>query len=151
MIKVGLNIGNSKISCAVLEIKDKANIKLLSCESYPSKILKKNIITNFDELLIEIKSLINESEKQSQTKINSINLNILSADSISKYYDSEIDNLNNQITELDIKKVINNSDYFSVNDDYFEIFNNIYGYILDNNLLFSSPIGNYANNLKILF
>ena len=151
MIKVGLNIGNSKISCAVLEIKDEKNIKLLSCESYPSKILKKNIITNFDELLIEIKSLINESEKKSQTKINSINLNILSSDNISKYYDSEIDNLNNQITELDIKKAINNSDYFSVNDDYFEIFNNIYGYILDNNLLFSSPIGNYANNLKILF
>ena len=151
MIKVGLNIGNSKISCAVLEIKDNKNIKLLSCESYPSKIIKKNIITNFDELLIEVKSLINESEKKSQTKINSINLNISTADSISKYYDSEIGNLNHQITELDIKKAINNSDYFNVNEDYFEIFNNIYGYILDNNLLFSSPVGNYANNLKILF
>ena len=63
MIKVGLNIGNSKISCAVIEIKDN-KIKLLSCESYPSKILKKNIITNFDELLNEVKSLINESEKK---------------------------------------------------------------------------------------
>ena len=151
MIKVGLNIGNSKISCAVLEIKDNKNIKLLSCESYPSKIIKKNIITNFDELLIEIKSLINESEKKSQTKINSINLNISTADSISKYYDSEIGNLNHQITELDIKKAINNSDYFSPNDDFFEIFNNIYGYILDNSLLFNPPVGNYANYLKILF
>ena len=90
MIKVGLNIGNSKISCAVVEIKDSQNIKLLSCESYPSKILKKNIITNFDELLIDIKSLIKESEKKSQTKINSINLNIPMVDSISKYYESEI-------------------------------------------------------------
>ena len=151
MIKVGLNIGNSKISCAVLEIKDNKNIKLLSCESYPSKIIKKNIITNFDELLIEIKSLINESEKKSQTKINSINLNISTSDSISKYYDSEIGNLNHQITELDIKKAINNSEYFAVSEDYFEIFNNIYGYILDNNLLFNSPVGNYANYLKILF
>jgi len=151
MIKVGLNIGNSKISCAVVEIKDNKNIKLLSCESYPSKILKKNIITNFEELLSEIKSLINESEKKSQTKINSINLNIPTVDSISKYYDSEIDHINNEITELDIKKAINNSDYFAVNEDYFEIFNNIYGYILDNNLLFNSPVGNYANCLKILF
>ena len=151
MIKVGLNIGNSKISCAVIEIKDNNNIKLLSCESYPSKILKKNIITNFDELISEIRSLINESEKKSHTKINSINLNIPTVESISKYYDSEINNINSEITELDIKKAINNSDYFAVKEDYFEIFNNIYGYILDNNLLFNSPVGNYANYLKILF
>ena len=151
MIKVGLNIGNSKISCAVIEIKDNNNIKLLSCESYPSKILKKNIITNFDELLSEVRSLINESEKKSHTKINSINLNIPTVESISKYYDSEINNINSEITELDIKKAINNSDYFAVKEDYFEILNNIYGYILDNNLLFNSPVGNYANYLKILF
>ena len=151
MIKVGLNIGNSKISCAVIEIKDNNNIKLLACESYPSKILKKNIITNFDELLSEVRSLINESEKKSHTKINSINLNIPTVESISKYYDSEINNINSEITELDIKKAINNSDYFAVKEDYFEILNNIYGYILDNNLLFNSPVGNYANYLKILF
>ena len=45
---------------------------------------------------------------------------------ISKYFDSEINNLDHQITELDIKKAINNSDYFTVEEDYFEIFNNIY-------------------------
>ena len=129
MIKVGLNIGNSKISCAVIEIKDNNNIKLLS----------------------EVRSLINESEKKSHTKINSINLNIPTVESISKYYDSEINNINSEITELDIKKAINSSDYFAVKEDYFEILNNIYGYILDNNLLFNSPVGNYANYLKILF
>ena len=47
MIKVGLNIGNSKISCAVIEIKDNNNIKLLSCESYPSKIIKKILLLIF--------------------------------------------------------------------------------------------------------
>ncbi|MBD1147948.1 cell division protein FtsA [Pelagibacterales bacterium SAG-MED31] len=151
MIKVGLNIGNSNISCAVVEIKDNKDTKLLSCESYPSKILKKNIITNFEELLTDVKSLIYESEKKSQTKINSINLNIPVIDSISKYYDSEIENLDHQITELDVKKAINNSDYFIADENYYEIFNNIYGYVLDNNLISNSPIGNYAYNLKLLF
>ncbi len=151
MIKVGLNIGNSKISCAVLEIIENKKCKLLSCESYPSKILKKNLITNFDELLNEIRSLINESEKKSQTKINSINLNIPTFESISKYYDSEIEILNNEISELDIKKAINKSDYFSINEDYYELYNNIYGYILDNNFLSNSPIGSYGQYLKILF
>ena len=151
MIKVGLNIGNSKISCAVSEIKENKKIKLLSCKSYPSNILKKNIITNFHELSNEINFLISESEKSSQTKINSINLNLPTIDSISKYYESEIDNLEQKITELDIKKLINNSGYFKIDDDYFQIFNNINGYVLDNNLLFDSPVGNYASKLKILF
>ena len=48
MIKVGLNIGNSKISCVVGEIKENKIIKLLSCKSYSTNILKKNIITNFE-------------------------------------------------------------------------------------------------------
>ena len=41
MIKVGFNIGSSKISCAVSEIIDNNAIKLLSFNSIPSNILKK--------------------------------------------------------------------------------------------------------------
>jgi len=151
MIKVGLNIGNSKISCAVSEIIENKKIKLLSFQSFQSNILKKNIITNFKELSNDIKFLISESEKKSQTKINLVNLNIPITDSLSKNYDSEINNLNQQITELDIKKVINNSEYFNIDDNYYQIFNNINCYLLDDNLLFNSPVGNYANRLKILF
>ena len=151
MIKVGLNIGNSTISCAVVEIKENKKIKLLSCESYPSNVLKKNIVTNFEDLSNDIKILITESEKKSQKKINSINLNIPTVDSISRYYESEINNLEQEITELDIKKVINKSEYFNIDDNYYQIYNNINGYVLDNNLLFNSPLGNYGNRLKILF
>ena len=151
MIKVGLNIGNSKISCAVSEIIKNKQIKLLSFQSFQSNNLKKNIITNFQELSSDIKSLISESEKTSQTKINSVNLNTPTIDSVSKYYESKIDDLEQQITELDIKKIINNSEYFNVDDDYFQIFNNINGYVLDDNLLFNNPVGNYAKKLKLLF
>ena len=151
MIKVGLNIGNSKISCAVSEIKNDKKIKLLSYQNFASDILKKNIITNFDNLTSEIKILLSEAEKNSQTKINSVNLNIPMNDSISKYYDAEIENFEKEINDLDIKKIINKSEYFNKDDDYFQIFNKINGYVLDDNILFDSPIGNYANNLKILF
>ena len=151
MIKVGLNIGHSKISCIVTEIQKSGNTKILSAESYQSNILKKNIISNFEKLSNEIKNLIKESEKFSQTKINSINLNIHTIDSISKHYESEISILDKQISELDITKAINNSEYFNIEDDYYEIFNDINGFILDNNLLFETPIGNYANKLKLLF
>ena len=151
MIKVGINIGNSKISCAVSEIEKNNKIKLLSFQSFQTNIIKKNIITNFEELSKDIKSLISESEKKSQTKINSINLNIPMIDSISRYYESEIKNLEQQITDLDIKKIINKSEYFNVDDDYYQIFNKINGYVLDGNLIHDTPVGNYANKLKVLF
>ncbi len=151
MIKVGLNIGNSKISCAVSEIIENKKIRLLSLQTFQSNILKKNIINDFEELSNDIKSLITESEKKSQTKINSVNLNIPTTDSLSKYYNSEINNLENQISELDIKKIINNSEYFNIDDNYYQIFNNINAYVLDDNFLYNSPVGNYANKLKILF
>jgi cell division protein FtsA len=151
MIKVGLNIGNSKISCAVSEIEKYKKIKLLSFQSFQTNIIKKNIITNFEELSNDIKFLISESEKKSQTKINSINLNIPMIDSVSRYYDSEIENLDQQITDLDIKKVINKSEYFNVDDDYYQIFNKINGYFLDGNRIHNTPVGNYANKLKVLF
>ena len=151
MIKVGLNIGNSKISCAVSEIKKNNKTRLLSFQSFQTNILKKNIITNFEELSHDIKSLISKSEKNSQTKINSINLNIPMIDSVSRYYDSEIRNLDQQIIDLDIKKIINKSEYFNIDDDYYQIFNKINGYVLDGNLIHNTPIGNYANTLKVLF
>ena len=43
--------------------------------------------------LSDIKILIKESEKKSQTKINSINFNLPTIESISRYYESQISNL----------------------------------------------------------
>ncbi|MDC0217162.1 cell division protein FtsA, partial [Pelagibacteraceae bacterium] len=137
--------------CAVSVIEKNKKIKLLSFQSFQTNIIKKNIITNFEELSNDIKFLISESEKKSQTKINSINLNIPMIDSVSRYYDSEIENIDQQITDLDIKKVINKSEYFNADDNYYQIFNKINGYLLDGNLIHNTPVGNYANKLKVLF
>jgi len=113
MIKAGLEIGNSKISCVVAEYKNTENIKILSISSAPNNNTKKNIILNFQNLYDQIKNLILEAEKQSQTKLNSINLNLSLLNSSSYYYDSEIEIKNEKISELHLKKIINQSDYFN--------------------------------------
>ena len=41
MIKVGLNLGNSKLSCIVTDYKNSDNINILSVLSYPSELIKK--------------------------------------------------------------------------------------------------------------
>ena len=151
MIKAGLNIGNSKISCIVCDYKNFNNIKVLSLISIPSKEIKKNIILNFSNLLEEIKKLIIDSEKNSQTKLHSININIPAIESISEFYNSEIIIADEKISDLHLKKIINQSNYFNKNENYFEAVNTIIGYKLDNKLIYSDPIGNYANKIKIFF
>jgi len=151
MIKAGLDIGNSKISCVIADYKNTENINILSLASVPNNNIKKNIILNFENLHDQIKSLFIEAEKQSQTKLNSINLNLSLLNSSSHYYDSQIELKNERISELHLKKIINQSEYFSNISEKFEIFNNITSYDIDNTQYFNAPIGNYSDNLKINF
>jgi len=151
MIKAGLDIGNSKISCVIADYKNTENVNILSIASVPNNNIKKNIILNFENLHNQIKSLVTEAEKQSQTKLNSINLNLSLVNSNSHYYDSEIKLKNERISELHLKKIINQSEYFNNLSEKFEIFNNITSYDIDNNQYFNAPIGNYSDNIKINF
>ena len=151
MIKAGLDIGNSKISFIIADYKNTENINILSIVSIPNNNIKKNIILNFENLHDQIKSLISEAEKQSQTKLNSINLNLSLLHSDSYYYDSAIELKNERISELHLKKIVNQSQYFNNINEKFEIFNNITSYDIDDTLYFNAPIGNYSDNIKINF
>ena len=149
MIKAGLDVGNNKISCVVADYKGSENTKILSIKSTPSTNLKKNVIVNYDSLLNQIKTLITETEKESQTKINSLNINISLINSISHYYDSDLQINNDKITDLHIKKIINQSEYFNHDINYYELLNNIVSYEIDKRQYYLAPIGNYSDNLKI--
>ena len=151
MIKAGLDIGNSKISCIVADYKSRENINVLSITSIPTSNIKKNIILNYENLLKQIETVITESEKQSQTKLNSLNFNFSLLNSKSNYYNSQIKISNEKISELHLKKIINNSEFFNSTIDEYELFNNIISYNIDNHQYFSSPIGNYCDNIKINF
>ena len=151
MIKAGLDIGNSKISCVIADYKSNENINILSIASIPNNNIKKNIILNFENLHDQIKSLIIEAEKQSQTKLNSINLNLSLLNSSSHYYDSGIKLKNEKISELHLKKIINKSEYFNNSNEKYELYNNIISYDIDNSLYFKAPIGNYSDNIKVNF
>ena len=151
MIKAGLDIGNSKISCVIADYKNTDKINILSIASVPNNNIKKNIILNFENLHDQIKSLVIDAEKQSQTKLNSINLNLSLLNSNSHYYNSAIELKNEKISELHLKKIINQSEYFNNHREQFEIFNNITSYDINNNQYFNAPIGNYSDNIKINF
>lgn len=149
MIKVGIDIGNSKITCIVCDVKIDSSKKVLSFISKPTKSLKKSTIINTQIIKKEIKEIINEAEKESQTAIKSIILNIPAVDSLSVFSSSEIKILNEKISDLHLKKAINESNLMDSLDGYEIIQKLITGYKLDNKILTSDPLGNYGNSLSL--
>ena len=151
MIKVGLDIGNSKISIVVCEIKNNESIKVLSFKNYPTNNVRKSVIINPVSIKGEIKKIIKEAEKESQTEIQSINLNIPAIDSISIYDNSTIDLSGDKIIDLHINKAINQSNILDSIDNYQTIHQSINSYSVDNKYFPQKPIGTFGDKLEVGF
>ena len=151
MIKVGVDIGNSKISCVVSDLKKNTLPKILSFINYPTSNINKNIFTNFQLIKDEVNQVITLAAKDSQTEIKSINLNIPLTDSMSFFYNSKIEIENELIMELHLKKAINQSDFFDHLINYEILMNYIASYEVDKKMLFGNPIGNFAKVINLNF
>ncbi len=151
MIKVGLDIGNSKISIIVCEIKNDESKKILSFKNFPTNNVRKSIIVNQISLKEEVKKIIKEAEKESQTEIQSINLNIPAIDSISIFDESIVELSGDKIIDLHINKAINQSNIFESIENYQTIHKSIIGYYVDNKYIPSNPIGTFGDKLKVEF
>ena len=151
MIKVGVDIGNSKISCVVSDLQKNSLPKILSFINYPTSNINKNAFINFQLIKDEVRHVITLAAKDSQTEIKSINLNIPVTDSISFFYDSKIEIENELITDLHLKKAINQSDFFDNLINYEILMNSIASYEVDNKILFGNPVGNFAKILNLNF
>ena len=151
MIKVGIDIGNSKISSIVCEIKTDGSKKILSFISNPTTYVNKSMVTNLVSLKDEIHKTINEAAKESQTDIKSVNLNLPATESSSIFSESEINVSGKMISDLHLKKAVNQSDFFDTIENYDVIQKFISSYELDNKFFSNSPIGIFGNNLKLNF
>jgi len=151
MIKVGLDIGNSKISCIVCDIRNNEKPKILSFVNRPTSNIKKGTFTNFQLIKEEVKEVLDIAAKESQTDIKSINLNVPISESNSLYYNSQINIANELISDLHLKKSINQSEFFNQSENLQTIMNFIINYEIDDKLINGSPIGNFAKKLCLNF
>ena len=124
---------------------------ILSFINYPTSNINKNTFTNFQSIKEEVNQVIALAAKDSQTEIKSINLNIPITDSMSFFYSSKIEIENELITELHLKKAINQSDFFDNLANYEILMNYIASYEVDNKTLFGNPIGNFAKVINLNF
>ena len=151
MSKVGIDIGNSKISSIVCDTKTDGSKNILSFISNPTTHVNKSMMTNLVSLKDEIHKTINEAAKESQTDIQSVNLNLPAIESSSIFSESEINVSGNMISDLHLKKAVNQSDIFETLENYDVIQKFISSYELDNKFFSNSPIGTFGDNLKLNF
>lgn len=149
MIKVGLDIGNSKISCVVCDLISNQPPQILSFVSLPTSNINKSSFINFQSIKEEIKKIIERAAKESETDIKSIYLNIPLSGSFSSFYNSEINIENELIDELHLKKAINKSLFFDQSFNKEILMNYIINYEIDGKIILGSPVGNFANKLKL--
>jgi len=149
MIKVGIDIGNSKISSIVCDIKTDGSKKILSFISNPTTYVNKSMVTNLVLVKDEIGKTISEAAKESQTDIKSVNLNLPAIESSSIFSDSEINVSGKMISDLHLKKAVNQSDILETIENYDVIQKFISSYELDNKFFSNSPIGTFGDNLKL--
>ena len=151
MIRVGIDIGNSKISSIVCDIKPDGSKKILSFVSNPTTYVNKSMVTNLVSLKEEIHKTISEAAKESQTDIKSVNLNLSAIESFSIFSESEINVSGKMISDLHLKKAVNQSDILETIENYEIIQKFISSYELDNKFFTNSPIGTFGDNLKLNF
>jgi cell division protein FtsA len=149
MIKVGIDIGNSKISSIVCDTKTDGSKNILSFISNPTTYVNKSMVTNLVSLKDEIHKTINEAAKESQTDIKSVNLNLPAIESSSIFSESEINVSGKMINDLHLKKAVNQSDILETIENYDVIQKFISSYELDNKFFSNSPIGTFGDNLKL--
>ena len=151
MIKVGIDIGNSKISSIVCDIKTDGSKKILSFISNPTTNVNKSMVTNLISVKDEIHKTISEAAKESQTDIKSVNLNLPATESSSIFSESEINVSGKMISDLHLKKAVNQSNILETIENYEIIQKFISSYELDNKFFSNSPIGTFGDNLKLNF
>ena len=151
MIRVGIDLGNSKISIIVCDESNDGNRKILSFISKPTNFIRKSLITNIPEIKKEINQIINEAATESETQILSVNLNIPVIDSLSDYVQSKVDLPNEKISELHIKKAINQSNLLEDIKNYIIIHKSIIDYQIDKDSFVNDPRGMFGSFLKVNF
>ncbi len=151
MISVGLDLGNSKISCIVCDINSKGKVKPLSFVTRPTNSIKKSVITNISKVKTEIKEIISQVANESQTEIASVRLNVPVVNSLTNYFNSEISVSGEKISDLHLKKSVNESEILDPVYKYKVIHRSILNYELDNQNNINDPRGMFGDNLKVHF
>lgn len=117
-ITVGLDIGSSNITCAIGHVNPATkHVKLQGISSKPSSGIKKGVITNRDELIETLETVLSEAELMANIKVNNVILSITGEHirSLNTQAAIPLNRMNGQSTNT-VDRSIDNGDIYQVLD-----------------------------------
>ncbi|MBI29265.1 MAG: Cell division protein FtsA [Alphaproteobacteria bacterium MarineAlpha5_Bin11] len=147
-IRAALDIGSSKIVCAVGKKDQEGGFFLLGYESRITKSIKKGIVVDPVKVGEEINYVINEVSKKTQTEISNVVINANVTNSKSNFLKGKLNLDGEKIDEFHIKSAINNSNLYKSDKDFESLHELITDFDVDDQKKIIDPKGLFANQLS---
>lgn len=147
---VGIDIGATKIAGCIGSLDKHDKLRIIGAHSVNSKGLKSGIVIDIKELTDSIESLIRYLEEKSRFKIGSVYANI-TGDHIDTHTARGLLNIasrDNEITKLDVNRVIDIAKNSSVPLERYILHIFPLGFKIDEQLVIKSPLGMFGKKLE---
>ncbi len=150
-IITGIDVGTSSIKIIVAEKKAGQNLNILAAIQNKSYGLRKGHIINFDETAESIRTAVKNAEKISAVPIKQAYIAVggISLGSIKSKGTVMIARASGEVTDTDIKRVINQCESYLPNLNNRQIIDEIpLAFKIDNELVLGNPIGMKGSKLE---
>ncbi len=146
---VGIDIGATKIAGCIGSLDKHDKLRIIGAHSVNSKGLKSGIVTDIKELTDSIEALVRCLEEKAQFKIGSVYANI-TGDHIDTHTARGLLNIasrDNEITRLDVNRVIDIAKNSSVPLERHILHIFPLGFTIDEQMVIKSPLGMFGSKL----
>ncbi len=146
---VGLDIGTSKITCMVSEVRPDGSLNVVGLASQPSSGLKKGVVVNIEATVEAISRVVQEVEVMANCKIRDVYTGI--AGSHIKSYSSKgmVAIKDKEVTDLDVARVIEVARAMSIPADQQILHVLMQEFIIDGQDGVREPIGMSGIKLEV--
>lgn len=116
-IVIGLDIGTSKIAAIIGKVKENGDIEVVGMGTHPSKGLKKGVVVNIDSTVESIQRAIDEAERMSGVKAESVAVGIAGSHIGSFNSNGMVAISNQEVQDEDVQRVIDAAQTIAIPGD----------------------------------
>ncbi len=116
-ILFGLDIGTSKIAAIIGKLKSDGEIEVIGMGTHPSKGLKKGVVVNIDSTVESIQRAIDEAERMSGHKVESVSVGIAGSHINSFNSNGMVAISHQEVQEEDVQRVIDAAQTIAIPGD----------------------------------